>query len=182
VEHCHGILVRKSRWSETSILATWLTDRFGAVRTSARGALRQGGAFCGKLDLFHRAEITFSISRRSTLHTLREVNLLASLDNPSYATLSLASYFSDLALGIAPAMQPSHEIHDLLVRALDHLGSAPPSSRAFNHFERETARIAGVLDPRSDPATRHALAHLCGGFPKTRAQALKALTRSEPRP
>ena len=35
-----AILLRKMPWSETSLIVTWLTERFGTARTVARGARR----------------------------------------------------------------------------------------------------------------------------------------------
>ena len=47
----------------------------GRIGTVAKGARRPKSAFQGKLDLFHVAEFSFQRSRRSDLHTLREVAL-----------------------------------------------------------------------------------------------------------
>lgn len=156
---------------------TWLSDRFGTLRTSARGALRPGSALAGKLDLFHCAEITFSMSRTSSLHSLREVTIETAFTTAAnhYAALALASYFAELSATVAPPMQPAHELHDLLCRALDHLAAKPPSRKAFDHFESETARLLGVLDPSGATPPHAALAQLCGHLPRSRAAALAAL-------
>jgi len=177
VEHCRAILVRKSRWSESSLIITWLTDRFGTLRTSARGALRPGSTLAGKLDLFHCAEITIAMSRTSSLHSLREVTVESSFRacGSPYASLALASYFAELSAAVAPPMQASHELHDLLGRALDHIAAKPPSRRAFDHFEAETARLLGVFDPSGATPPHVALAQLCGNLPRSRTGALKAL-------
>ncbi|MEX1118404.1 MAG: recombination protein O N-terminal domain-containing protein, partial [Terrimicrobiaceae bacterium] len=92
MEHCQAILVRKSRWSESSLLITWVTDAFGTLKTSARGALRAGSPFAGKVDLFHRAEITFTLSKASSLHSLREISLIKPFDAPraTYQTVAMA--------------------------------------------------------------------------------------------
>jgi DNA repair protein RecO len=177
MEVCEAILVRKRRWSESSLIVTWLTDRFGALQTSARGALRPGSAFAGKLDLFHRAEIGFTFSRTSTLHSLREVSLRSPASGiaANYPALALASYFSELAAAICPPMQPSSDIHDLLLRALDHLEKTAPTARAFQHFEREAARLLGVLDPAGQTPPHVSLSGLCGVLPRSRGQALSAV-------
>ena len=75
MEATAAILLRKMPWSETSLIVTWLTERFGTVRTVARGARRPKSEFAGMLDLFYRADIAFSISRSGDLHTLREVSV-----------------------------------------------------------------------------------------------------------
>lgn len=177
MESCRAILIQHSRWSETSLLVTWLTDRFGTLRTAARGALRPGSAFHGKLDLFHQCEISLTLSRTTTLHSLREVALIRPFSPvcASYAAMALASYFAELGAALAPPMQAAPEFHDLLTRALDHLTQAPPTRKALLHFESEAARLSGVLDSRGQTPPASALARLCGGLPASRQTALKAL-------
>lgn len=177
MESCRAILVRKSRWSETSLIITWVTDAFGTVRTSARGALRPNSPFSGKADLFHRAEISFTVSKSTSLHSLREISLLKPFDASSanYATIAMASYFAELSTAVSPPMQPAPDLHDLLDRALDHLAKTQPSRRAFDHFEKETARILGILDTTGRTQPDSALSQLCGRLPACRETALKAM-------
>jgi len=177
VEHCAGILVRRIRWSESSLIVTWVTDRFGAIQTSARGALRRGSAFEGRLDLFLYAEISFTLSSKSTLHSLREVQVLQPLQfqSRSYASLALASYFVELAGLVAPPMVPAPELTDLLMRALNYAANEKPTVRGLVHFERETARILGVFDESAAVPPHHALEQLSGKLPGTRQIALRAL-------
>lgn len=181
MEHCQAILVRKSRWSESSLLITWMTDTFGTLKTSARGALRAGSPFAGKVDLFHNAEITFTLSRSSSLHSLREISLLKPFDAPraTYQTVALASYFSELCAAVAPPMQPAHDLHSLLARALTHLASSPPTRKAFDHFEKETARLLGILDQSGKTTPPSALTQLCGKLPLSRQTALAACKQNK---
>lgn len=176
MEECSAILVKRTRWSETSLIVTWLTDRFGTLRTSARGALRPRSAFAGRLDLFQCAEIAFVSARTGSLHALREVRTAGTATISSYRSLVMASYFAELAAGIAAPMQPSEELFRLLARALDHLSSNEPTLRAFDFFEREAARISGVLDPSARSAPHEALAQLAGRLPASRSLA-RALFR-----
>jgi len=171
VEQCTAILIKRSRWSESSLIVTWLTDRFGALRTSARGALRPKSAFSGRLDLFQSAEIAFEPARTGSLHALREVRISKDAGISSYQSLVLASYFAELAATVAAPMQPSEDLFDLLSRALKYLATQAPTRRAFDHFEREAARISGVLDPSARSAPHTALAQLAGRLPPSREAA-----------
>jgi DNA repair protein RecO (recombination protein O) len=76
VENAHGILIRRTLLSNTSLIVHWLTREHGIVRTAAKGARRPGSPFTGKLDLFYSADFSFVRSRRSDLHTLRELAVL----------------------------------------------------------------------------------------------------------
>jgi DNA repair protein RecO (recombination protein O) len=53
----------------------WLTADSGRVSTVAKGARRPKSPFVGKLDIFYAADFSFTRSRTSELHNLREVKL-----------------------------------------------------------------------------------------------------------
>jgi len=71
----HGIILRRRLLTETSLVVHWLTPELGRLATVAKGARRPKSPFLGKLDLFYEADFSFSRSRRSDLHVLREVTL-----------------------------------------------------------------------------------------------------------
>jgi len=74
-ESATGLILRVRPLTETSLIIHWLTPDLGRIATVAKGARRPKSPFLGKLDLFYLADFSFSRSRRSELHTLREVNL-----------------------------------------------------------------------------------------------------------
>src|SRR3989442_10717892 len=74
-ERACGIVLRLYPLTETSLIVRWLTAEFGRISTVAKGARRPKSPFRGKLDLFYLADLSFSRSRRSELHTLRELSL-----------------------------------------------------------------------------------------------------------
>jgi len=75
IESAIGIILRTQPLTDTSLIVRWLTPDLGRIDTVAKGARRIQSPFLGKLDLFYRADFSFSRSRRSDLHTLREVSL-----------------------------------------------------------------------------------------------------------
>src|SRR5437879_8044234 len=74
-ERASGLILRLYPLTETSLIVHWLTGNIGRLATVAKGARRPKSPFRGKLDLFYLADLSFSRSRRSELHTLREVSL-----------------------------------------------------------------------------------------------------------
>ena len=76
IERTTGLILRTHLLTETSLIAHWLTRDFGRIGTVAKGARRPKSPLRGKLDLFYLAEFSFQRSRRSELHSLREVSLL----------------------------------------------------------------------------------------------------------
>jgi DNA repair protein RecO (recombination protein O) len=141
----------------------------------ARGARRPASPFSGKLDLFYIGEISFVLSTRSSLHTLREVQILEPFDasNLPSPNLFLCSYFAELADLVTEPCTPVTGLFELLTRALTHLKSHPASLRALDFFEKELARSLGIGDAASHPLA--ALEAHCGRIPKSRAPLLLML-------
>jgi DNA repair protein RecO (recombination protein O) len=178
VETTVAILLRKRKFSETSLIVSWCTESFGCVQTIAKGARRPKSPFTGKLDLFFEAEISIVRSRKSDLHTLTEVML----KNPfagirrNYLRTQTAAYFVELIEICTERDHREPELFMLLHRAFDYLDTNDPTPRAVSHFETELARIAGVHDHKklkADPA--FALGNLFGRLPLSRTPLLKTL-------
>ena len=178
MESTEAILIRKRKFSDTSLIVSWCTESFGCIQTVARGARRAKSPFAGKLDLFFEAEIQIARSRRSDLHTLTEVVL----KNPfpgirsNYVRTQSAAYFVELIEFCTERDHREPELFTLLRRAFGYLDVNDPTQRAVSHFETELARIAGVHDSKklkADPA--FALGNLFGRLPLSRAPLLKTL-------
>src|SRR2546423_5002383 len=121
----------------------------------------------GYVDLFFEVDISIARSKRSNLHTLREV----ALRNPfggirkTYARTQAASYFVELIEICTETDHHEPELFALLQRAFTYLSAHDPTARAVLHFETELARLAGVHDSKLlkyDPA--RALGRLFGKF------------------
>lgn len=154
MENTIAILLRRTRLTETSLIVTWLTERHGKLKTVARGARAPKSRFAGRLDLFYLCEIDFARSRRSELHTLREVLLR----NPHAGLrvdpgrVTLAAYFVELIELVTEPDHPVPEVFDLLARALAHVDANAPSLRALQHFERELVKLLGIEHPTVSPS------------------------------
>lgn len=176
MRNSRAILLRKRRLSETSLIVHWSTDSLGLVQTVARGARRAKSPFRGLLDLFFEAEISVAFSKKTDLHTLREVTLL----NPfagirsSHRRAQTASYFVELIEACTESEHHEPAIFDLLRRAFAYLDQSEPDVRALLHFEGELARIAGV-GAASGKSPALSLANLFGRLPAARAPLLKTL-------
>ena len=178
VETTAAILLRKRKFSDTSLIVSWCTESLGCIQTVARGARRTKSPFAGKLDLFFEAEIQIARSRRSDLHTLTEVvlkNPFGGIRN-NYLRTQTAAYFVELIEICTERDHRDPELFGLLGRAFGYLDANEPTPRAVAHFETELARIAGVHDIKrlkADPA--FALGNLFGRLPLSRTPLLKML-------
>lgn len=173
-----AILLRKTRFGDTSLIVTWFTLAHGKIKTAAKGALRPKSRFAGVLDLFFECEISIAHSAKSDVHTLREVALRDAREGMrrDFSCVALGSYFIEL---IELATEPGHaapEIFDLLRRAFTHLSDTHATQRAMLHFERELARFLGIEHPKSTPIV--AIGRACHRIPTARAGLLKTLPAS----
>jgi DNA repair protein RecO (recombination protein O) len=174
-----GILLRKRKLSDTSLIVSWCTDSLGVIQTVARGARRPKSPFRGRLDLFFEAEISVAKSRKSSLHTLREVVVT----NPfpgirsDHRRTQAASYFVELIEVCTETEHHEPEIFRLLQRAFAYLNEHDPDQRAVLHFETELARITGVQGAK--PSAAMALGHLFGKLPSSRPALLKSFARDK---
>jgi DNA repair protein RecO (recombination protein O) len=184
MESTEGILLRKRKLSDTSLIVSWCTESFGCVQTVAKGARRPKSPFAGKLDLFFEAEISIVRSRKSDLHTLTEVVL----KNPfpgirsNYLRTQTAAYFVELIEICTERDHREPELFSLLRRAFSYLDANDPTARAVAHFDTELARIAGVHDTKSvgeadsfPYSAAFALGNLFGRLPLSRTPLLKTL-------
>ena len=144
-ETTQAILLRRTRFGETSSVLVWLAPDHGKLRTAARGLGRRENPLRSRPDLFHHAEIQFAPSRKSDLHALREVRVIATWDGlrEDYARLLAASYFAELCDLLTEPGHPAPGLFDLLRRGLGHLDAHPPTRRAIEFFEAELCRVLG---------------------------------------
>ncbi|HEX7863166.1 MAG TPA: DNA repair protein RecO [Verrucomicrobiae bacterium] len=144
-ERATGIILRSRTFTETSLVVQWLTADLGRIATVAKGARRPKSPFQGKLDLFYEADFSFQRSRRSELHTLREVQLTstnAELRN-DLAVLHQASYFAVLVEQSTETETPIPDIYELLKAAILTLPKAPPRARRLLAFELKLLALLG---------------------------------------
>ncbi len=178
METSPAILLRRIKLTESSLIVTWFSETHGKLKTVAKGARRPKSPFAGRLDLFYLAEINFSLSKKSELHSLREVAVRDSREGlrMQYERTQMAAYFVELVEMTTEFEQPVPEVYDLLRRALDFLDKNAPTRRAMLHFESELSRLLGVTgmhNPEADPA--QSIVRLAGQLPKDRARILKGL-------
>lgn len=140
-----GLILRTRPLTETSLIVHWLTPDFGRISTVAKGARRPKSPFRGKLDLFYLCELTFLRSRRSDLHTLREVSLQEthSALRRELGWLEQAAYAIDLLEQTTETETPLPEFFTLLAGFLKHLPDHPSQPQAVFAFEMKLLRLLG---------------------------------------
>jgi DNA repair protein RecO (recombination protein O) len=171
-----AVLLRRIRFSDTSLILTWFSRERGKFKTIARGALRPKSGFAGKLDLFFQCELTVSWSRRSELHGLRETVLLESFAGirESYSNTLAAGYFAELVEETTEPDHPETAIYQLLIRAFSYLQTTPVTGQAVLFFELELAKAHGLATAELNEAVDQLL-HSSRRTRASRAQLMALL-------
>lgn len=153
-ERSQGIILRTRPLTETSLIVNWLTPDLGRLSTVAKGARRPKSPFRGKLDLFFEAAFSFSRSRVSTLHNLREVELQTPNETlrREMNWVLQASYCASLLETSTETESPIPEIHDLFQRFLRHLPKRPPCATPVLAFELKLLYALGLGPSSEDKA------------------------------
>ncbi len=174
-ESATGLILRIRPLTETSLIVHWLTPELGRLATVAKGARRPKSPFLGKLDLFYLADFSFSRSRRSELHILRETALRETHGaiRQDISRLRQAAYATTLVEQTTETETPLPEVYHLLrgffdclcrekaapllifafeLKLLHELGQTP--NLAVADLPAGTKKIAGILTRQNWAAIR----------------------------
>lgn len=145
-ERSTGLILRTRPFTETSLIAHWLTPDLGRIATLAKGARRPKSPFQGKLDLFFLADFSFHRSRSGTLHTLREVSVrdFNTALRQELQYLQQAAYFAQLLEQATETDTPLPAFFQLAVEALAVLPQRPPRSLTVYVFEMKLLQELGL--------------------------------------
>jgi DNA repair protein RecO (recombination protein O) len=146
IERATGVVLRVRPLTDTSLIVHWLTRDLGRLAAVAKGARRPKSPFRGQIDLFYLTDLTFSRSRRSELHTLREARLLethASLrQNLDY--LRQASYCAALIEQTTELETPLPALFGHFTGFLAQLPKQPAQPQAIFAFEMKLLEELGL--------------------------------------
>jgi DNA repair protein RecO (recombination protein O) len=141
-----GLILRTRPLTETSLIVEWLSPDCGRLATVAKGARRAKSAFRGQLDLFFLCEFTFVRSRRSELHTLREVSLVDAhpLLRTNLGWLEQAAYATALIEQTTERETPLAGCFELLLGFVRQLPVQPPGAESVFAFEMKLLSELGL--------------------------------------
>jgi DNA repair protein RecO (recombination protein O) len=151
-ERASGIILRTRPLTDTSLIVQWLTPEFGRVATVAKGARRAKSPFLGKLDWLFEADFSFARSRRSELHTLREVNVRD--PHPTIRNelgwLNQAAYAVNFLEHLTETETPLPDVCELFIGFVRHLARQPAQPRTVFAFELKLLASQGLEPDLSD--------------------------------
>ena len=146
IENAAGLVLRTRPLTETTLIVHWLTPNLGRLATVAKGAHRPKSPFRGKLDVFYQADFSFSRSRRSELHTLREVSLRETHSNlrTDLSLLQQAAYCAALVEQTTENETPLQHVFELMIGLLAHLTAKPLPAPTIFSFELKLLTELGL--------------------------------------
>ena len=152
IETASGLILRARPLTETSLIIHWLTPDSGRIATVAKGARRTKSPFAGKLDLFYAADFSFTRSRRSELHTLREVKLRETHGaiRQDIWKLQQAGYAAAFIEQATETDTPLPEIFELARGFLAHLCAEKPQPQDIFALELKLLRELGLEPDTSE--------------------------------
>ena len=150
IESATGLVLRTRPLTETSLIVQWLTPGLGRLATVAKGARRPKSPFRGKLDLFYLADFSFARSRRSELHTLREVSLREThrVLRQELSALEQASYCAALVEHATETETPLPAVFELFIGLLNRLSAGPVRTETVFAFELKLLQELGLQPHR----------------------------------
>jgi DNA repair protein RecO (recombination protein O) len=153
-ERTTGLILRTRPLTESSLIVQWLTPDLGRIATAAKGARRPKSPLRGKLDLFYEADLSFARSRRSDLHTLREVTLreMHVALRQDLGWLRQASYAAALIEQTTESETALPTIFSLMKSFLQYLSQQPPQPLMIFAFEMKMLRELGLEPGRQEAA------------------------------
>ena len=146
IETTSGLILRTRLLTETSLIIHWLTPELGRIATVAKGARRAKSPFAGKLDIFYTAEFSFSRSRSSDLHNLREVKLHETHGaiREDIVKLQQAAYAANFLEQATETETPLPEIFELVRGFLKSLCVQKPSPQNIFALEIKLLHELGL--------------------------------------
>jgi len=168
LETSRGLVLRTRPLTETSLIVHWLTPDFGRLATVAKGARRPKSPLRGKLDLFYEAEFSFTRSRISELHNLREANLIETNGflRRDLSALQRVSYAAALLEQTTETETPLPGFYQLISELLRFLQLKPDAPQAVPVFELKLLDHLGLMpdlgSSHLQPGTKILMAKLAG--------------------
>lgn len=143
-----AICLKTTDYSETSQVATFLTDGEGVVRLIAKGVKRPKSKSGGALDLLAEGDLLYTLRNPQTLGTLMEfTETVSHMDLRSGGNrLNVALYCLEAVEATLPEGDPHPDVFELLRRALLRLGQPDaPLPAVLAWFQWRLLRHLGLL-------------------------------------
>jgi len=155
-----AFVLRRIRWSESSLILTLYSLDFGRISAIAKGALRPKSSFYGRVELLSMLDISLSRREGRELDTATETTVINHYEsirvNPDAFVYSCI--FIEWLLNLITGSEPSHPMFHLISGILDNFSAGTPFWPVLCSGIEKALRLSGFA-MEIDRCT------LCGGDP-----------------
>jgi DNA repair protein RecO (recombination protein O) len=147
IQKTDGIVIRKTRFGNTSEIVTFYTRHFGKVRATAKGISRRKNPFEGHLELFSLNEMVFIEGRREKLATLTESSLVSAFAGLRESTRKLygACFLAEFIDQMVEEYDPNPELFNLFLKSIIDLSRNNDILLYRIFFTAKSLRLLGVM-------------------------------------
>lgn len=144
-----AICLRRTDYSETSLVVRLMTRDHGQASLMAKGAKRPKGPLGGGIDLLAVGQAVFSLPRENSVSTM---GLLTAWDQTAiYPCLrtdllshAIAMLSAELLTRLTEELDPHPASYDAMIRLLDEMQTGQPALRRFVAFSRTLLEDVGL--------------------------------------
>jgi DNA repair protein RecO (recombination protein O) len=140
-----AIILRKTDYSNTSMVFSVFTREMGRLGLIAKGIKRGGAAHESEPELFSINDVVFSLRREGTLGILTESAVMDDMRGigKKVERFWAACYLAELLLDLAPEFQPLPEVYDAAAATLRALAGTERVAPHVFSFELALLRLLG---------------------------------------
>jgi DNA repair protein RecO (recombination protein O) len=123
MENDEAVVIRSVDFSETSLIVTLFTKRFGKIEAIAKGGRRLKNSFESALDILTQINVTFIQKKNDTLDILTESQLIRRfhVEQNNLHGLYAAYYIAELVNLFTERNLPNPQLYDLVTEKLSAL-------------------------------------------------------------
>ena len=140
-----GLIIREHNVGEADRFVTVLTDTFGVIRASVRGARRVTSRAGASTRMLSYSTLSLVKGRDKYIVDTAVPERVFFATGGSVEQISLAQYFCELALTVAPKEEPAEEYLRLLLNALHLLEKGEDRDRVKAVLELRMLCLSGFM-------------------------------------
>lgn len=147
IEKTEGLVLRRTQYSNTSLIVGLYTRQCGRLDVIAKGARRDKSPFHGVLDLANHVQVVYYRHARAGLHTLSECSLFD--DFPGLRAELFRFYAASNILELVSSLTASEDrnvdLFELMLAGLSALSAGPRPAGVLLIFHTDLLRLLGYL-------------------------------------
>jgi len=158
IHKSEAIVIRRSDFRETSLIADFYTRDFGKISGVLKGIRTQPGKFASTIEPFSFVEIIFYRKRNSSLHLVSQVDLRDNFDSlrQNISKSGACSFMMELLNAVMPAEDKNEAVFDLALACLQELQANNYAEKIMTIFKIKILALSG-FKPHFDSCVS------CGG-------------------